>query len=301
MDNMTPDRFSDPRGRTETAEPIIDIHQHTSYHGRTDAQLVAHQRALGITRTILLPAGRSVSRATTDDGRSNGLAAGTGGNASCRVMTWAYPHEFLYFANEVPDLPNAREEIAKYLELGARGIGEQKFNLQCDSPEMMGIYELAAKFRVPVLIHFQFNNYNRGFERFGKVLERFPKVRFIGHAQTWWANVDKGYSESQGLYPKGKVTPGGLTDQYLTHYRNMYADMSAGSGLNALTRDPDHAREFLSRHQDKILFGTDCADASGKAPECQGAQTIAAVRALSSSKLVERKILYLNAKRLLRL
>src|SRR5687768_12136385 len=74
--------------------PIIDIHQHTNYHGRTDAQLVAHQRALGITTTILLPAGRPAALPSTDHGRSNGLAAGTGGNASCRVITWQYPREF---------------------------------------------------------------------------------------------------------------------------------------------------------------------------------------------------------------
>ena len=280
--------------------PIIDIHQHTNYHGRTDAQLVAHQRALGITTTILLPAGRRIELASTDFGRSNGLAAGTGGNASCRVMTWQYPREFLYFANDVPGLPDAPGEIAKYLKLGGRGIGEQKFNLECDSPEMMRIYELAEQFRVPVLLHFQNNNYNKGFERFGRVLERFPRVKFIGHAQTWWANIDRNYTDSQGLYPKGKVTAGGLTDQYLTQFKNLYADISAGSGLNALTRDPDHAPEFLSRHQDRILFGTDCADTTGKLPECQGAQTLAAIHSLSPSETIKRKILFLNAKKLFR-
>jgi hypothetical protein len=38
------------------AEPIIDIHQHAGYSGRTDAALVAHQRAMGATMTVLLPA-----------------------------------------------------------------------------------------------------------------------------------------------------------------------------------------------------------------------------------------------------
>ena len=56
------------------------------------------------------------------------------------------------------------------------------------------------------------------------------------------------------------MTAGGLTDRYLSDYPNAYADMSAGSGLNALTRDEDHAREFLRRHQDKILYGSDCND-----------------------------------------
>ena len=28
-------------------EPIIDIHQHTHYHGRTDEKMLSHQRAMG--------------------------------------------------------------------------------------------------------------------------------------------------------------------------------------------------------------------------------------------------------------
>ena len=47
---------------TQESEPIIDIHQHTEYGGkrdknwnptgpgRTDEQLIAHQRAMGVTR-----------------------------------------------------------------------------------------------------------------------------------------------------------------------------------------------------------------------------------------------------------
>ena len=61
-------------------EPIIDIHQHTGYSGRTNAELIAHQQAMGVTQTILLPAGRDVSRPSTHDGKSNGLAANAGGN-----------------------------------------------------------------------------------------------------------------------------------------------------------------------------------------------------------------------------
>ena len=33
-----------------------------------------------------------------------------------------------------------------------------------------------------------------------------------------------------------------ITDRLLSDYPNMYGDMSAGSGLNALLRDEEHAR-----------------------------------------------------------
>lgn len=281
------------------AEPIIDIHQHTNYWQRDTEQTIAHQRAMGVTQTILLPAGTDVERASTGGGKWNGLGGvGAGGNESVLVMARQHPKTYYHGANEVTDLPTARTEIAKYLEQGAIIIGEQKFAVECDSAESQLLYALAAEYKVPILLHFQHGTYNRGFERLPKMLEKYPQTNFIGHAQTWWANIDKNHTDQTVLYPKGKVTPGGLTDRYLADYPNMFADMSAGSGLNALLRDEEHTRGFLDRHQDKILYGSDCADAEGSGPKCQGAQTIAAIRKLSPSKAIERKILYENSKRL---
>ena len=62
-------------------EPIIDIHQHTDYHGRSNDHMIAHQRAMGITTTILLPAGTYIDKPSTHNGKSNGLAAKCTGNA----------------------------------------------------------------------------------------------------------------------------------------------------------------------------------------------------------------------------
>jgi predicted TIM-barrel fold metal-dependent hydrolase len=212
-----------------------------------------------------------------------------------------HPGEFVFGANEVTDLPNAREEIERALKAGAKVIGEQKFNVECDSAESQELYRLAERFGVPVLLHFQHGMYNLGIERFHTMLEKFPKVHFIAHAQTFWANIDKNYADQSVLYPKGPVTPGGLTDLLLTNYPNFHGDMSAGSGLNALTRDEAHARGFLERHQDKLMFGSDCPDVEGKGEKCTGANIIAAIRRLSPSKAVERKLLYENAKQLLKL
>jgi hypothetical protein len=58
------------------AEPIIDIHQHTNYTGRSDEELVRHQREMGVSKTILLPAGSRY-----------GLAAGAGGNDT-QIRVW---------------------------------------------------------------------------------------------------------------------------------------------------------------------------------------------------------------------
>jgi predicted TIM-barrel fold metal-dependent hydrolase len=256
---------------------------------------------MGATTTILLPAGRSVNTPSTHDGVSNGLQAQCLGNEACRQFAAAHRDGFRFGANEVPDVEGATKEIERYLKLGGLLIAEQKFGVECDSPAMQRVYELAQAHRVPVLMHWQAGMYNYGFERFHKVLEKYPRVNFLGHAQTWWANIDSNNIDQTVMYPKGPVTGGGLTDRYLSDYANMYGDLSAGSGLNALTRDEAFTRDFLSRHQDTLVFGSDCSDTEGAGPKCQGAQTIAALRRLSATKAIERKLLYGNAKALFRL
>ena len=270
-------------------EPIIDIHQHTHYSGRSDAELIAHQRTMGITQTVLLPAGSRY-----------GLAVDAGGNDTVVAIARQYPKEYVFFANELPDIPQARAVLQKYLNMGAKGIGEQKFPIEADSAPIDLVAEIAHYYDVPVLLHFEFGTYNLGFERFHKVLERFPQVNFIGHAQTWWGNIDRSL-DPRVMYPKTPVTPGGLTDRWLSDYPNMYGDMSAGSGLNALLRDEEHARGFLKRHQDKLLYGSDCSDRDGQGDKCSGSQQIAAIRRLAPDAQAIRKILYGNAARLLKM
>ena len=282
-------------------DPVIDIHQHLGYSGRRDDVLLAHQRAMGISTTILLPAGRAVKTPSTHGGVSNGLQAQCRGNEDCARFAAEHAGAYRFGANEVPDVDGAVEEIARYLDRGGIVIAEQKFGVDCDSPAMQEIYELAQARGVPVLMHWQFEMYNYGFERFHRMLEKFPKVNFIGHAQTWWANIDRNHSDQKVLYPKGPVTAGGLTDRYLGDYPNMFGDLSAGSGLNALTRDEAFTRDFLARHQDKLLYGSDCSDLDGSGPKCQGAQTLAAIRRLAGSKVIERKLLFENARALFRL
>jgi predicted TIM-barrel fold metal-dependent hydrolase len=149
-------------------------------------------------------------------------------------------------------------------------------------------------------MHFQQGSYNHDIQRFHRILEKFPTVNFIGHAQTFWGNISQNYDEKV-LYPKGPVTPGGITDRLLSDYPNMYGDLSAGSGLQAFLRDEDHARAFFSRHQDKLLYGSDCSDPVGHGPACSGYQQIASVRRFAPDKKAERKLLFENARRVLKL
>lgn len=280
---------------------IIDIHQHTDYAGRSHDELIKHQRTMGVKQTILLPAGTPSFGASTHYGKSNGLQVNSSGNDVCYEIASRYPGEFYFGANEVPDIEGADKEIEKYLKKGARIIGEVKFGIRADSEPMCKIYKLAEHYDVPVLLHWQYQMYTYGYEDFHKILEKFPKVNFIGHAQSWWANIDKNHIDQSVLYPGGKVMPGGITDRLLKDYPNMFADMSAGSGLNAITRDEDHAKGFLVRHQDKLLYGSDCSDSKGLGKACTGRQQLGKIKELSGSSLVARKILSENAKKLFKI
>src|SRR5262249_15764906 len=88
---LTPGSQTSAEGRPS----IVDIHQHVGYSGRPDDVLFEHQRKLGITKTILLPAGRPVNSPTTHDGVSNGLQAKCLGNEACYQFALNHPGEYL--------------------------------------------------------------------------------------------------------------------------------------------------------------------------------------------------------------
>ena len=278
-----------PLAKAAYSGAIIDVHQHTNYSGRPDDNLLAHQKRMGVSKTVLLPAGSRY-----------GLAVDAGGNDTVVALARKHPDAFAFFANELPDVRETRKVIEKYLRLGAIGIGEQKFPVQCDSRPMQLIAQIARDYDVPVLMHFQHQTYNLGFERFYRMVERYPTVNFIGHAQTWWGNIDKHHQQAV-LYPKTPVTAGGITDRLLSEYPNTFGDLSAGSGLNALLRDEDHARDFLKRHQNKLLYGSDCNDREGAGKPCSGEQLLTALRRLSPDGPAIEKILYRNSARLFRI
>lgn len=285
---------------TDGAEEIIDIHQHINFLGRRNDDLIAHQKAMGVSRSVLLPSGSEMALSSTHGGKSNGLAARVFGTEAAARFAAEHPESFVFFCNEVPDSDGSVAALEKWLTRGAIGIGESKFSLEVDSPAMIRVYEVAQAFEVPVLLHFQEGMYNHGFDRLPGILDRFPKVNFIGHAQTWWGHIDAKH-DPKVMYPTGPVTPGGLTDRYLADYPNLFGDLSAGSGKNAINRDEEHAAAFFLRHQDKLMLGTDCADPVGKGEKCSGSGQIANVRRLVTDPEARAKIFSGNAKRILRI
>ena len=79
----------------------------------------------------------------------------------------------------------------------------------------------------------------------------------LGHSQTFWAEIgelDMVYDRAG--YPKGKVKEG-TVPKLMRRFPNLYGDLSAGSGANALMRDEEYAVKFLTEFQDRLCFGMD--------------------------------------------
>ena len=197
------------------------------------------------------------------------------------------------------------------------GFAEMKSQVALDSPKMLRVYDLAAEVKLPVLLHFQeysdpasVGTFNTGIRRLPDLLRKYPHTTFIGHANSFWANISASVPENVA-YPTDPVKPGGLTDRLLADFPNLYGDLSATSGRNALARSPAFSKEFLNRHQDKLIFGSDCGCRDGMgagqtnpfplvAGKCVARETLTALRELATPE-VFRKITSTNAIRLLQL
>src|SRR5262245_12858414 len=235
--------------------------------------------------------------------------------AHAKEETKRRPDRFIWFVSVNPARADAVDILRNAVKGGASGFGEMKSPLTADSSEMRRVYGLANEMGVPITVHFadfpQFQgdtSYNEGIMRLPALLRAYPKAIFIGHADGFWANISA--EVPPVAYPTGKVKSGGLTDKMLADYSNLYADMSASSCRNALARDPEFAAGFLTRHQNKLMFGSDCSCRDGRGTgqssqqplikgKCVARETLTAIRELASAT-VFRKITWENGTRLLK-
>jgi hypothetical protein len=153
-----------------------------------------------------------------------------------------------------------RSMFQEYVDQGAKGFGEHKAGLPIDDPRMMVLYEECDALKLPVLFHCdeQRGTDAPGLPGLGRVLAAFPKVNFIGHGPGFWASIS-GDTDAKALggYPKGPVAPGGALDRLFNAHMNLWGDLSAGSGANAIGRDRAFGQAFLIRRANRLLFGTD--------------------------------------------
>lgn len=153
-----------------------------------------------------------------------------------------------------------RDLLARYRDAGALGCGEHKPGVAVDHPGNLELFRACADLGLPLLLHLDTirNTDAPGLPGLARVLEEVPDGVFIMHAQGWWASISGDVTGAQlQQYPGGPVAPGGAVDALMDRFPNLYGDLSAGSGHNAIARDPAFGRDFVVRRADRLLFGTD--------------------------------------------
>jgi len=197
----------------------------------------------------------------------------------------------------------------EYIGRGCKGLGELLPKMDFDDPRCLNLYRQAGRFKLPVLFDMQDrpDGYglrdDYGLPKMEHALKECPDTIFIGHGPTFWAEISRTVpaGERSG-YPKGPIDPGGAVPRLMRKYINLCADTSAGSGYNALTRDPSFALKFLDEFQDRILFGVDSCRRSDVADKNKNVTWLKKIRASGSlSSTVIEKIEYKNALRILNL
>jgi predicted TIM-barrel fold metal-dependent hydrolase len=153
---------------------------------------------------------------------------------------------------------------------GCKGIGEVCACLRFDDPKMENLFAHAQERRLPITFHLapEPSGYYGIVEELGLpglegALRKFPDLLFFGHSQPFWAEISGDLTEDlRNSYPKGPVAEGGAVVRLFRDYPNLYGDLSpaAGSGFNAIARDPEFGFTFMDEFQDRLLFGTDICD-----------------------------------------
>ena len=236
-----------PTPPNEWGSPVFDLHFHLR---QTPAANLAHLDGAGVTKANLLTRGAALE--------------------ALKTLQAEAPGRFTWFNSYDVSRPDAEQVLTQAVKEGAQGFGEMKFHVAADGPELRRIYALAADLRVPILIHFQEvdhfpdeGTWATGYAKtFESILKAYPKTTFIGHADAFWANVSADY-HNEAAYPSGPIKRGGVTDKLLGDYPNLFGDLAANSGNNAMSRDAGFTADFLKRHQNKLFFGSDCSCSDG--------------------------------------
>lgn len=190
-----------------------------------------------------------------------------------------YPDRLVPFCNMDPRFVTNSPEanflplLEAYVELGCKGVGEYIPNLPLDDPLNLNFFKQVEEMGLPLTFHLAhrigglYGCYDDpGLPRLERVLKECPKLVFLSHSQVFWAEIGQLSSpEDRGGYPEGPVEEGRVV-QLMRQYPNLHGDLSAGSGYNAISRDPEFGYRFMEEFQDRLYFGTDIANVPQKLP-----------------------------------
>ena len=259
---------------------LIDSHQHVFWHYRNDADLVTDMDAHGIDLAWLLtweitpeeddPNWQRILNPIhlRPDGTHRGVPL-----SDLLLAQSRYPDRFVVGYCPHPAIGNAPGlfESAWHIHR-VRVCGEWKFRMAFDDPRCIALFRKAGELKCPVVLHLdvpflpdkqtgkptpQQGWFGGTVDNLERALQQCPETIFVGHAPGFWRAISGDAETNPEIYAAGPVTPGGKVVRLLETYPNLYADLSAGSGLRALRRDVERGREFVLKFADRLLFARD--------------------------------------------
>jgi predicted TIM-barrel fold metal-dependent hydrolase len=290
---------------------VIDTHQHVFWHGRDDAGLIADMDEHGVGLAWLLTwechpmehPDTYVNVLNPEHIRPDGTHRGIPLEDLIAARN-RYPDRFVLGFCPHPLMGDAPARLRAAAGIhGVRVCGEWKFRIPFDDPRCLELYRVAGELRMPVVLHldvpylrseegkpvYQRNWYGGTVENLERALTACPETIFIGHAPGFWREISSDADSAPGAYPVGPVLAPGKVHALLERHENLYADLSAGSALRALKRDPEQAKLFLEQYSSKLLFARDY----------YGGDLLDFLRGLELSDASMQAILRANAEKLL--
>jgi hypothetical protein len=282
---------------------IIDTHNHPDWWGHDLNKFLANMEQYNIDVTWLLSWEAPRDEYDPENLRVIPQISSEGPIAFARIVSYAEraPEKFVLGYAPDPRRPEAIDQLEAAIETyGVRTYGELKLRMCYDNPDVLRVFRFCGEKKLPVTVHIDYEIdkgktyprpnwwYGGGLDAFERAVKACSETTFLGHAPGFWSHISGDDQYAKTSYPKGSVQPGGRVQALFRECPNLYCDISAGSGLNAFSRDPAHAKEFFDEFQDRICYGRDYFDNAHQE----------FINGLGLSQEIRDKIYYQNALKL---
>lgn len=254
---------------------MIDAHNHPDWHGHDLTRFLANMDQYGIDKCWLLS--WECPQDEYDPIPYHKVMLHHGGYpipfTTCLAYKQAAPERFVLGYTPDPRRPEAIDQLEAAIEIhGVQVCGELKLRMLFDNPDALRLYRFCGEKKLPVTVHIDYPIptgrvyprpdwwYGGSIDSFERAVQACPETIFIGHAPGFWGHLSGDDQAKTIVYPTGPVLPGGQTVAMFRQYPNLYADLSAGSALTALSRDRAFTTDFILEFQDRLLYGRDYFD-----------------------------------------